>query len=244
MSIPEACRDLADELDSLHHLIESLQEERQNAAFLQKAVLWIRTQMAKRKLKAKERELEQCVADSATEQAEDWFEVTFGGTVTIEIDHSNAALRRPHTLPITFALQFNADRTQVRLPRFPAIETAEFDTPYGRNRTTVWRIGRKVEGTFDPVSGRMDVPIRLLFDHSLDVPFIEEDSELSFAGEHALTTGEARSPSGAFVKHGSPLDRATREISLVGASVFVGGDKVLGGCDCGIQITGQLSRLP
>ncbi len=244
MSIPEACKPLADEVDSLGHLIKSLQEERQNAAFLHKLVLWIRIQVANRKLKVKDRELEQCVADSSTEQAKDSFEVTFSGTVTIEIDHSNAALRRPRTLPITFALQFSADRRQVRLPRFPAIETAEFDTPYGRNRTTGWRIGRKVEGTYDPASGQMEVPISFLFDHSLDVPFIEEDSEISFTGENALTTGEARSPSGVFVRHGSPLDRATREISLVGASVFVGGDKVLGGCDCSLQIAGTLSQLP
>jgi hypothetical protein len=244
MSIPEACKALTDELDSLRHLVESLQEERQSASLLQKLVLWIRIQMANRKLQAKERELDRCVADSSAEQAEDWFEVTFGGTVTIEIDHSNAALRRPYTLPITFALQFSADRRQVRLPRFPAIETAEFDTPYGRNKTTVWRIGRKVEGTFDPASGQMKVPIKLLFDHSLDVPLIEEDSEIDFAGEHALTTGEARSPSGVCVEQGSPLDRTTREITLVGASVFVGGDKVLGGCDCGLQITGTFSQLP
>jgi hypothetical protein len=71
------------------------------------------------------------------------------------------------------------------------------------------------------------MPVALRFDHSLELPFIAEDSEYSVR----LTTDPP----------GSPVD-AAGQVTLVGSDTFQGG--ILGGSTSALNIAGTISPWP
>ena len=240
MSLSTECKPISDEVTNLRSLINILQDELRTAPPSHKPFLIRQIRKFKSELGEKEDELAQCMLDNPGPQP---LIVNITGTVVFRIDNTNTAIAGPHTIdPVAFQLRFNPDLSRLTIRNFPAIQTMEFDTPFGKNTTTVTRIGGGV-GIFDPPSGHMEIPISLLFDQSLDIIIVEEDSRLHFREDNPLSTRQVNSPTGVFEETGSPLNRSTGEIRLVGGSVFEGGFP-LGGSDASIEIVGSLSPVP
>jgi len=156
------------------------------------------------------------------------------GTATLTID--DACFRGPFVQELTLRATFSADCRRVSLDSDLRIVVGPFDTPIGANTITITLIGGGT-GSFDLPSGHMQIPITPHLDHSLRDIFVS-DSDVDFA----LTTGTASSPSVVFTVTGSPLNRSTGIIILVGASRFRGG--FLAGIDCSLILAGTLIPVP
>jgi hypothetical protein len=134
-------------------------------------------------------------------------EATFVANATLEIPSLNVTQHKH----LRIGVRFSADRRSVKVTSFPAFTTRTFDTPFGKSRTTV-SLKSGGSGSFDPQTGRMELPVTLHLDQSLDVPLVEEDADLVLV---LSTTGErgAAVPSGA----------SDAKLSLAATSRFVGG---------------------
>jgi hypothetical protein len=121
-------------------------------------------------------------------------------------------------------LVFDAARTLVGITSFPPIATQPFGTPFGDNVTTVTKTGGGF-GSF--ANGNIVMPLTLHFDQSLDLPFFDEDSD--------LTVGLSTNPPG------SPVD-GSGGVTLAGSGVFQQG--FLGGATGTLSITGTISPVP
>lgn len=158
----------------------------------------------------------------------------FTGAATLKIADPDTNIAGPFVRQITASLVFGGNRQTVGISAFPAITVGPFSTMLGSNTMTVKKKSGG-SGEFDLASGRMRIPLTLRFDHSL---FLVGDSDLPFV----LTTASETSPGGAFTLSGSPLNRDTGAVTLVGASKFVGG--YLAPRDCSISIAGTISPSP
>jgi hypothetical protein len=137
-------------------------------------------------------------------------DATFSGTATLRTTHGNAM--GPFMQSIGLSITFTGDRPRnVRLNGFPPIVvTFPVPDPWGTNTTTVTLL-RAGTGTFDPLSGRLDLPVTLLFTHSVGCPFAcPSQADFNF------TTETSTSPSGAFNLAGARRDPATGNITVVG----------------------------
>ncbi len=140
----------------------------------------------------------------------------------------------PITKEVGIQMRFDEPRTKIMIDHITPIKSDPFDTPLGKNITTVSLIGQ-AEGAFDAESGMIRVPAKLLIDHSVDLPILKEDSTMDIM----LSTESISSPLGNL--EGSPLDEAGR-VTLVGAAQFKGG--ILNGYWGLIEITGVISPHP
>ncbi len=147
-------------------------------------------------------------------------EATFTGEATITTDFGPA--QGPFVADIKVGLKFTGSRVVVT--SFPPIQTRTFDTPAGPNKTTVTKVGG---GDGSHTNGSIVLPLTLKFDHSVDLPFVEEDSTLSLT----LRTSEP----------GSPVE-PDGDVTLVGSGTFSGG--VLGGSHGTLKIKGRISPSP
>jgi hypothetical protein len=155
-------------------------------------------------------------------------ETTFKGTAVVTIPEQDVKEDRS----VTLGIRFDVSRRKVTITSFPAIETESFDTPFGSTRSTVTLVAGG-EGTFDPDSGRLEIPVTLQFDQSLDVPLINEDVRAAFA----LSTQQP----------GAAFDREAGTVSLAAESTFDGiggGINPLDGLDVSVVISGSLSPAP
>ena len=158
---------------------------------------------------------------------------TFNGTATLRTTDSRAS--GPFSMPISFGVFFFEGHGSVSLTDFPELVTAPFevDTPFGRRtNVTVVRKTSGGDGLFNKPSGGFAIPVSLFLDHSLDFPFVEEDSSLSIV----LQTGAAGGVMGV------PLDRATGKLTLVGVGRLV--DGILDGATGTVILDGSLATVP
>jgi hypothetical protein len=126
--------------------------------------------------------------ESATEQWRELddklpLEITFYGVATMEIPSVNVTQQRA----MHIGVRFSRDHRHFKVISFPSFTTAAFDTPFGKSTTTV-SMSEGGSGTFDPATGRMELQVKLHFDQSLDVPFVQEDADVSLT----LTTDAAK----------------------------------------------------
>ncbi|GGU11770.1 hypothetical protein [Streptomyces lateritius] len=142
------------------------------------------------------------------------------GTATLTTTDDRA--RGPFTTPITVELFFNDPRTEVSISSIPPVTVQT-----GNGPVTVTHTGGG-NGTFDKNTGTVRLPAGLHF----DLPFPASDSSLPLT----LTTGRA----GGLI--GTPLNRTTGGIRLVGAATFTGG--TLAGKEGTLAVDGELTELP
>jgi hypothetical protein len=145
---------------------------------------------------------------------------TFTGEATITTDFGPA--QGPFVADIEVGLKFTS--STVVITSFPPIRTDTFDTPAGPNKTTVTKVGG---GSGTRTNGSIVLPLTLNFDHSADLPFVEEDSTLSLT----LRTSGA----GSSVKPNG-------DVTLVGSGTFSGG--VLDDRRGTLKIKGRISPSP
>jgi hypothetical protein len=160
----------------------------------------------------------------------------FVGRTTFTIADPDPRIAGPFFQDLNLSPVFAADRKSVDMGTFPRITVVSPGTQLGDDTITITKKAGG-SGSFDMGSGHMVVPLTLHFDHSLPDLFVG-DSDLRLV----LTTGAATSPTGAFSLTGTPLNRTTGLVTLVGASKFVGG--YLDPRDCSVSITGTILPSP
>lgn len=153
----------------------------------------------------------------------------FKGRCRLEIPGIPAAALQ-EAYPLSCDIVFSAARDAVTLVEFDTIRTRAYAAAVGpttvTNRTTVHLVSAK-PGRLTR-DGHFAIPVILHFDHSVDLPFYEEDSDL------ALTLSTR-------VPGGSPLD-ARGSVTLVGEGRFSGGH--LAGRACRLAYEGIVSPRP
>lgn len=155
-------------------------------------------------------------------------QTAFAGTAVVSIPDQDVREDRD----IELGIRFDVSRTQVSITAFPAIETEKFDTPFGATSSTVTLVSSG-EGSFDPASGSLVLPVTLQFDQSLDVPLINEDVRATFD----LSTQQP----------GAAFDRDSGTVVLAADSTFDGiggGINPLDGLGVSVRITGTLDPPP
>lgn len=224
MTFPMACSPIAVEIEELKAERADLQAELQQAPTGQKAALATRIKALNRRIQVLEDRLADCLRDTPPPPPPaPPLEAVFTGTATITT--SNTSAPGPFTAAVTIGVIFNAARTFVGITSFPPIPTAPFPTPIGDNVTTVSRSGGG-SGTY--AAGTIVLPLVLHLDQSIDLPFVEEDSDLALV---LTTTGTG----------GSPVD-ANGSVSLTGTGTFTGG--FLNGSTGTVNIAGTISPVP
>jgi len=132
--------------------------------------------------------------------------------------------------PLSCDIVFSAARDAVTLVDFESIRTRAYAAKVGpttvTNRTTV-HLASARPGRLSP-DGHFAIPVVLHFDHSVDLPFYEEDSDLAVT----LSTRE---------RGGAALD-ARGGVTLVGEGTFAGGH--LAGKPCRLVYEGTVSPQP
>lgn len=156
-------------------------------------------------------------------------ETVFEGPCTLQIEDIDAhPLREAHQLRCD--VRFSAERERLSITKFEEIVTPSYEAELGparvTNRTTV-RLKSSAVGSVTR-DGHVSIPVVLRFDHSVDAPFYEEDSDLPLT---LSTKGEG----------GRPIDARGRAV-LVGTGRFEGG--ALAGRQCAVTYRGQLAHRP
>ena len=127
-------------------------------------------------------------------------------------------------------IEFSADRERVTLHGFDPLTTPEYSAKVGfvtvTNSTTV-HLQSADQGTITR-DGHVEIPVVLHFDHSVDAPFVEEDSDL------AITLSTRAEGGGALDERG--------KVTLVGEGLFEGGH--LAGKRCLLTYEARVKPLP
>ena len=149
-------------------------------------------------------------------------ELTFYGVATVSLPDVNVTQRQA----LQIGVRFSTDHRRVSVVAFPSFTTSAFDTPFGKNTTTV-SLASRGTGNFDPTTGRVSLQVKLHLDQSLDVPLIEEDADVALN----LTTDAAR-----------PLAQgqwfAETELSGAGRLAVRKGLSPLNGMLCKVSVSG------
>ena len=219
------CENLETEYCHLLLEMDGLQSQLRDASPPQKPDIVKQITQQRKKIRAKQFQVDSCLATNNINT----ILVTFTGTSTLTTTYG--AAQGPFTNSIVFTLLIGPHRRALNVWTFPAISTTPFDTPLGTNVTTVTKSDGGI-GSFDPETGELGIGLSLFFDHSVDTPFYDEDSTLPLL----LGTGSVGS------LQGSPLDRATGGIVLVGVGTFRGG--ILGGDKGTLVLSGTMSPSP
>jgi hypothetical protein len=153
---------------------------------------------------------------------------TIDGYCSLDIDVESAPHLEGYRLRCD--LVFDAHGKTVEIVHLEPIVTKPFEARVGplqlENQTTV-RLKSSQRGDLSR-DGHAAIPVLLHFDHSADVPFFEEDSDLALT----LTTD---------AKGGKLLDAKGRVV-LVGEGRFAGG--VLDGERCHLRYEATVDPLP
>jgi hypothetical protein len=164
--------------------------------------------------------LAHCLAAPAL-QPQQPLEARFTGTATLTTTFGQAP--GPFVEDLAFNVVFDSSRTMLSIVSFPLI-VERFETPLGENTTT---ITRRSGGSGSYSAGNIVLPLGLRFDHSVDLPFFQEDSDLDIV----LTTAPP----------GSPLTpEPFGNVTLAGSATFSRG--VLGGDTGTLVIAGTISE--
>ena len=222
-----ACEDIKGRIDNLNELRSDVvaqlrieRNRRERSRLLQEFKL-LGQQISLEQLK-----LERCLLEAAGKFP---LATRFTGSFDLTTTFSDAP--GPFDGEIELGVLFNASRTTLGITSFPEIVVGPFDTPFGDNVTTVRMISGGA-GIFNNQTGTAAVSLSLRFDHSIDIPFFEEDSTLPIT----LTTGSVAN------LQGSPLNRKTKEMTLVGRGTFNGG--IMDGSSGSLRVSGKFEQLP
>jgi hypothetical protein len=116
-------------------------------------------------------------------------ELTFYGVATVALPALNVVQKQA----LQIGVRFSTDHRRVTIIDFPKFTTKPFSTPFGTNQTTV-SLASARPGTFDPNTGRVELQVTLHLDQSLDVPLVQEDTDLTITlttdGAKPLTQGQ------------------------------------------------------
>jgi hypothetical protein len=223
MTIPVQCQGIADSIADMEAERRDFQAELQQAATGQKAFLAAQIKALNRKIAVAHDQLTDCLQlFPPPPPPPPPLEAVFSGTATITTTNSSAP--GPYSSAVQIGLLFDSARTFVAITSFPTIATDPFDTPFGPNVTTVTKNGG---GFGSYAGGSIAVPLGLHFDQSIDLPFFEEDSDLS--------VGLSTNPPG------SPVD-SNGAVTLAGSGVF--GSGFLNGATGTLTIAGTISPVP
>lgn len=220
-----ACEHIQQEIADLKAERTQLQADLSVAAPGQKPFIVAQIKAINRQITIKQVELNGCLGISGQRP----LATDFTGIATLTTSFPQAS--GPFVNSISLSLSFNIARTEVVILGFPPISTDPFDTPVGWNVVTISQIGGG-RGSFDLSSGAIGMPLTLFFDNSIDLPFFEEDSRLPLL----LGTGTVGT------LQGSPLNRTTKRVAMVGTSTFSGG--VLNGHTGSLILDGIVADLP
>lgn len=227
MPVPAECQPLQDEIDELLAERESWGQDLREpgvAGPVRHSILRIIRALMEQ-IEAKRELLDACLAQHGVAVP---LTTAFNFTATLTTTDPRAP--GPFVQQnLSATLRFSAERAGVDITSFPSIMSPPFMTPAGQNITTITMLGLGI-GTFDAASGHTVLQVRLRFDHSIDVPFIVEDSDMN-----NLILGTMAAP-------GSPLNRQAKGLTLTGTGVFTGG--ILGGSMGTITLAGTLQDLP
>lgn len=157
-----------------------------------------------------------------TETAPSSLESTFTGEITVTIDYEGVG---PQTGPATIVALFAGQALTISSIAPNPFKTEPFSTPFGQNVTTVTVTPKP--GIFD-VERHISVPLHVKFDHSVDVPFYQEDSTLNL-------TLNTRAESG------TPVD-AEGNATAIGSGNLK--DGYLNGKACSVKLTGRFTPAP
>ena len=219
MTMPTACQSLADKVAELEQERNALQLELQDADTGQKAAIAMRIKALNKQISVTRDQLVTCLTGTPPPRP---LEAVFDATATVTTTNGHAP--GPYESPIRVVLVFSGDRRFVAIRSFPPIATSPFATPVGDNVTAVSKVGG---GSGSYAAGAMAVPVSLLFDHSIDVPFYDEDSKLDVV----FSTDPP----------GSVMD-SSGAITLSGNGIFAGG--FLGGSAATVSLTGVIAPVP
>jgi hypothetical protein len=221
-TLPAACRPIQLKITELKADRAALQADLREASTPQKAGLAAAINALNRQIADKNLELNACKIKNGVPVP---LNAGFTGRVTLTTTDGRA--RGPFSRDVSGRLLFSADRRNVHLlGSLPPLSHA-IDTPLGKNTTTVTAVSNG-EGSYDPASGRMSVPVQLFFDQSIDVPFRTEDSRLFLT----LSTG---------TPGGRPVD-ASGNFTVAGTGIFQDGE--LDDERGTITLSGRLDRHP
>jgi hypothetical protein len=221
VTVPIECRPLAGEIAGLEAERSRLQEELRRAPPQEKAQLVVEIRQLNRSIAEKNDEFLGCIADAPPVPLP--LAAQLVGTAAITITNPSVPAT-PFSAPAVWDLLFDGSRTRVTVASFPPIVSPPFSTPLGANTTT---ISLQSGGSGAHTAGALTVSLTLLFNHSIDVIFLEEDSTLPML----LSTAAP----------GSPID-GTGAVSLVGGGMFQGG--FLNGSPASLRVDGVISPRP
>jgi len=222
-----ACEQLMNEIEDLEIEKRDYQALLHEAAPGNKAGIVAIINKINENLQQVKKKLEACVTGVGLQN----ITATLSGTVTLTTTDDKAS--EPFTEQVKIKLFFFNARQNVQINEFQPIVTKPFDTPYGKNFTTITNdlLGNN-SGTSNPKNGELWLNCTLKFDHKIDVPILEEDSTLNIA----LTTGKVGS------MQGSPINQVNGAVKLVGSGTFKGG--YLKGEVGNIVISGKINPIP
>jgi len=149
-------------------------------------------------------------------------ELTFYGTATVSLP-ALSVVQRQH---LHIGVRFSADHRHISVITFPSFTTQAFNTPFGKNKTTV-SLAAGGSGSFDPSTGRVSLQVTLHFDQSLDVPLIQEDTDVALT---LTTDGSKPLAQGQFF--------AETELSGAGPLRVPQGVSPLAGMTCNVSVAG------
>jgi hypothetical protein len=222
IAIPPECAQLVGPITDLENRIVHLQDRLRNASPATKPSLIRNIEQLNTQLNTARAELTRCKREhGATPRVLAPAELTssLSGKATLRTTDRDA--RGPFTVDFDVDIRFTRSRCGITITRFPSIKLKTDNIPgLGRVAVTVSKTGGG-SGTFHPVSGNMNIQIRLHFHYGT---FLVSDDDATFN----LTTGTV--PTDVGEATGAPLD-ADNKIALVGTATFHNGylDGKLGG---------------
>ena len=223
MALAPACQAIADEIAAMEAEKRDLQLELQSAPTNQKAFLAAQIKSLIRQVAAANVRLTNCIMTSGptAPPPPPPLDSVLSGTATLTTTFAQAT--GPFVVPVSIQATFNGARTFVGITSFPPL-TAQFNTPLGPNTCTITKASG---GTGSYAAGQMSIPIVLHFDQSIDLPFFDEDSNLSLV----LSTNAP----------GQPVN-TSGQIMLSGSGTFTGG--VLNGSSGTVAVDGAFNPVP
>ena len=221
--MPVECQTIQDEVDELDRERELVQDELQEAPPADRRGLMARLRSLETRLAGARDRLADCLAGPALPPHAP-LEARFTGTATLTTTDGRAS--GPYVEQVRFNVLLDGSRTTIAIVSFPLISVS-FDTGtvFGRNTTT---ITRRTGGTGSYNAGNIVLPLGLRFDHSLNVPFVEEDSDFDVV----LSTAPPGSP---------VTPEPYGAVTLAGSGPFSGG--ILDGSTGTLTIAGSISAF-
>lgn len=224
MPIPTQCQPIADRISILEQEKRAIGEELQAAPTPMKAHLAGLVKRYISLIQAEKRALDECRSKYGTPIPQ-----PLVATCTGTVEFTTTFPQAPGTYrgAVTIGLWFDGTRNSVLVTSL-SIDPVIFSTPFGNNTLSISKIGGG-SGVYSKQTGDLAVSLLLGFDNSIDLPFVEEDSELSIT----LSTAPP---------FGSPVT-SMGQVTVAGSGVFQKGI-FLNGFTGTIVAVGTITPVP